>query len=93
MNNISLKHSLERDGYIVLESISYGNIFRKSKQDHHLLLNLSGNLNNGTVDDVSMEWKVIEYANSNHTQPTQHLSKKQKKDKLSPLLNVSNATN
>lgn len=75
-------HILDQDGYVILDSISYGNIFKKSKQDHHLLVNLSGTLKNGIVDNASMSWKSVEYANSCSNTIGNQLSKRRKKEEI-----------
>ena len=75
VNNVSnLKHILDTNGFVILDSISYGNKYHKSKQDYHLYSLLSGKKNNGLVDDDSMCWQPYKFPtpkmNNNHSKST-----------------------
>ena len=64
---MQLKHSLENNGYVILDSISYGNTYHKSKQDNELLNMLKGKTNDGLVDDNTMSWQPLHYENLTET--------------------------
>ena len=59
----NLKHMIDSNGYVILDSISYGPTYHKCKQHNHLSILLSGNKFNGLVDDKYMNWQPMEYDN------------------------------
>ena len=62
-----LKKSLYADGYVILDSFSYGSSHENNKQNSHLFSLLKGNRNDGLVDDSQMNWKALDPKLSNET--------------------------